>query len=556
MLGCFARSSGGSGAILLIFYPAFTLPNDLKRNNIFSLFFAQDMCHQSDAKCHEATLECDRLHILLADFKNRAETQTKTAQNTEKELREKIEVLRVDMQSMRVSAMEAAAATTEEVTRGHEVRQGLIDDLSTTHARISELESENRDLMEGTLQQDRLLNASVNESIDLGHRVMENDINLASINERQKNEINELNESMELREGNIRSSVEDIERQVTEKYINEMVDLQSQIQELENNNKVLQSEKLEFLDDMQSTYETVGKMESRLNSLVEENSALKLEIRKTHNDIDQNKVWFPNSSLKSITSLESKSPSDNERQVDILASPDKALIKIATQTRTRGNENPPVAGRLERLEMFIETLQARQEAPPTTADKQVVFNIEALLGCLNSIKQESEEMVVHTSTKATTSLLRQLRHRKSMSDKKSASVVTSPHHVVQMSETATSPQQRQTKSKRKEYPGNVILNTSCCSDDSDTDEDEFGDDFFDENFDTKRHLERQGSERSLGSKHRQSPAELFTQMDFSGDGFISLPEFIKAVRKYETVGKVVFTHNGLIARFLHSYFFV
>jgi hypothetical protein len=69
-------------------------------------------------------------------------------------------------------------------------------------------------------------------------------------------------------------------------------------------------------------------------------------------------------------------------------------------------------------------------------------------------------------------------------------------------------------------------------------------------------LERQGSERSLGSKHRQSPAELFTQMDFSGDGFISLPEFIKAVRKYETVGKVVFTHNGLIARFLHSYFFV
>jgi hypothetical protein len=509
----------------------------------------------ADAKSHEATLECERLHILLTDFKSRAELKEKTSLTTEKDLRDKIEVLRDDMQSLRVSAMEAAAATAEEVSRGHEVRQRLIGDLNQREARVAELENENRELMNATLQQDRLLNQSVNESIDLSHRVMENDITLASINERQKNEINEMNESMEIQAETIRSSVEDIERQIAEKFMNETEDLQSKLEELEKANKLLEFEKKEFLEDMQSTIETVGQMESRLTSLIEENSALKLEISKSDEKLIDKKIVFPDNSLKHITNLESGIATGSQSERDVMTSADKALVKISgALTRPRGKVGPPVVGRLERLEKFITTLQARQDTPPENSDKQVVFNIEALLSCLLSIKQESEEMVVHTSTVATTSLLRQLRHRKSNSDKKSsASFVSTPpradHNkegdVVNVSDL-TQHQQHQLGSAKKsstsrKFPGNVVLNNRS---DSDSDED----DLFYEDFEVKKHLERHFSDKSLtGAKQRQSPAELFTQMDSTGDGFISLPVFIKAVRKYEHIGKVLTScHQNLI----------
>lgn len=501
--------------------------------------YRQDMCHQAEAKSHESALECDRLHVLLADFKNRSEIQSKTAAITEKDLREKIETLHVDLQSLRVCALEAAAATAEEVSRGHEVRQALIDDLTKKNALLADLEMENRELMEGTIEQDRMLNASVNDSIDLGHRVMENDITLASINDRQRHEINELNASME---GNIRSSADDIEREITDKFMSEADALHAKLQELERANTLLEFEKQEFLEDMKNTYETVGQMEARLGSLIEENASLKQKIGTIQQEAAEKKSVFPNSSLESITSLEAGSESQSDPHHNLLTSPNKALMKITNQSRPRGNTNPPVAGRLERLEKFIETLQARVEhaAQP---DKQVVFNIEALLACLHSIKQESEEMVVHTSTVATTSLLRQLRHRKTSSEKNKSSpaAVSSPlgakrEHNPSLDNEGDDKysQQRQETSRKTEYPGNVVLNMSC---NSDSDESECDEVFEEKKPPARKNLERQNS-----------AAELFTQMNSSGDGFVTLPEFIKAVRKFEIIGKVLRLPGGAVIR--------
>ena len=521
----------------------------------------QELRDQADAKSHVANLECDRLHILLTDFKARAELQANTASTIEKELRDKIETLHEDVQALRVAALTASAATTEEVTRGHELRQNLINDLATKDARVAELEHENRDLMEGTIQQDRLLNAAVNDSIDLGHRVLEGDISLASIHEKQKHE---MNKSMEVQADNILSSAEDVERKVTEKFFNDTEDLQFKLQELDKANKLLEFEKTEFLEDMKSTIETVGHMESRLNTLIDENIALRAEIsaakqrkdpliQSTEMEPEKSDVSlvFPESSLQNIASLVPRASHASPVATGELTSPDKTLLKISSHTRPRGQGfTPPVVGRLERLETFIDTLQIRQETPPATPNKQVIFNIEALLRCLLSIKQESEEMVVHTSTVATTSLLRQLRHRKSHLDKRSSSsAVTSPPggHAPRTPDTRLSPavglsgvSQHQpplptsgsSSPRFQQYPGEVELHAPQSDSDADSDYDVYVDeeDIFAETVKNKKSLERQGSERSFNMFHR---------MDSSGDGFISLPEFIKAVRKYSTIGKVL-----------------
>lgn len=520
----------------------------------------KELCDKAKTKSHEATLECDRVHILLADLKGRSELQAKTALASERILREKIETFRAEMQSLRVSALEASAASAEEVSRGHEVRQGLIEDLTSSESRVKELEKENKELMEATLQQDVLLNQSVNDSIDLGHRVMENDVTLASINEKQKNEIYDLHESMEIEAEAIRSSVEDSERKLRESFVIETEEMRSRVDELERSNKLLELEKEEFLKDMKNTIESVGQMESRLSSLIDENAVLKAEIKsKEHSGgecVHQTNL-FSDSSLEVITTLQSVSSRQLQQDQggNMVALTNNASVKVSDpQDQASG---PLVVGRLERLERFIGGLKTCQkgttEVPssplPTAASPQVVFNIEALLACLLSIKQESEEMVVHTSTVATTSLLRQLRHRKSKKTTKNLSSAPSTPSAADRIDSESdsdgvndsvyfgTPQQEQQQldsgqesPRRLQYPGNVDFSNLSGS--------ESDDEFHDEEFEEKKLLDRQESDKSQSSRHSE---ELFTQMDSSGDGFISLPEFIKAVRSHESVGKVFFS---------------
>ena len=458
----------------------------------------------ADTKCHEACLESDRLRILLSDLQNRFDLQFKTAQNTENDLREKIETLRNDMQSQRVAAMEASAAAAEEVSRGHEVRQRLIDDLAKSNARVKELETENKDLLEATLQQDKLLHCSMNESIELGHQVMENDIALASINEKQQDEIRRLNNSIDIQAESIRSSSEEIERRVAEKFIEEAEDLQARNQELERSNKLLEFEKAEYLKDMTSTMDSIQEMESRLSNLIKENATLKSEIKSKQRDFDtinEQSIVISDSSLKSIVNFEAKVSRGNQEATDVLGSPDIALLKISDHSRPREKTSVRSVGRLESLEKFIETLHGRQDSSGDLSSKKVVFNIDSLIRCLMAIKQESEEMSVHATTVATTSLLRQMRNRKGS---KSASVKSSTDSAKEIIDVP----------KVRHFPGNVTMSVN-----SDSDSDEVG-------------------SPSNTKLNKSTSFRMFSKMDSNDDGFISLSEFVKAVRKYKSIGKV------------------
>ena len=385
----------------------------------------QSLCDQAEAQHHDATLECERLNGLLADYKERLDRQSKTAAATEGELREKIETMRQDMQSLRVSAMDANSTSVEEMRRGHEIRQSLIDDLTKCNARVAELEKENKELWQQTLQQDTFLNTSIEDSVDLGRKVMDCDATLAHFEESKKNE---WREEMTAHSEAVSSVSKSHEKTIIiERYAKENKVLQAEVKELVLVKNSLEREKSDFHNDMKRTYDEIASMESRLKVLVEENGKLKQQ----NSAPDTSFRSFSSSDLQSIISLE---PLKN-----------KDIDESNSSRRLRSDSGLHATGKLERLEQLIYTIKNTQTNSSKPFER-VMFPIQALLGCLASIQEESEEMVAYTSTVATASLLRQMRHRKLAVDRAKSQSIT---ESVDSADVSATNRKHEESSKKK-----------------------------------------------------------------------------------------------------------
>lgn len=124
-------------------------------------------------RCYELELESTRVEALLADIRQKNDTDMNEAKRNEKLLREKCDSQEEELRVLRVVSAEATSAVKEQAMRGNFLRQSLTDDLEKSIHRVEELEVENKSLWESALQQDSMLKDSYGASADLSHQLIE-----------------------------------------------------------------------------------------------------------------------------------------------------------------------------------------------------------------------------------------------------------------------------------------------------------------------------------------------------------------------------------------------